>query len=110
MIASDVIPLTMEIKLIRKHRLRKTLAADIEKPLSDLTERRDAVLSTETWSGYILKAFANLLRSHTLSIDFTQTSSVERGSDRCYLLTECRSANGLLLDKVHIDVAIKCCL
>lgn len=79
MIASDVIPLTMEIKLIRKHRLRKTTFVDIEKPFNNTIEWRDAALSQETWSGYILSSLANLLSTHTLSIDSTQTSATERG-------------------------------
>lgn len=74
MIASDVIPLTMEIKLIRK-----TPVNDSETALNTTTESRESTISKEYWSGYILKNMVNLFSTHTLNIDLTQTSATGRG-------------------------------
>ncbi|XP_037037543.1 uncharacterized protein LOC119075249 [Bradysia coprophila] len=82
MIASDVIPLTVEMKLIRKHALQQTPIADIEQPLDKTIDRSNTALSKASWSGYILKKLINLLSTHTLNIDLTQTAAVGRGPNR----------------------------
>lgn len=69
MITSDDIPLTLDIRLKRKQHGQH----------NNGTERSDTALAEESWSEHILENIVNLHRTHTLNIDFTQSSVSGRG-------------------------------
>lgn len=76
MITSDVIPLTMDVRLIRQSHKSDN---STENRKSNTTERSYTTLSNEPWSKHILKNIFNLARTHTLKIDFTESSVSGRG-------------------------------
>lgn len=88
MITSDVIPLTLDVRLIRSLYGRKqSFDNDNIKRMkhNNSTERNYAGLTKEYWSEHILKNIVNLFRTHTLNIDFTQRSVSSRGNrGKCY--------------------------
>lgn len=82
MITSDVIPLTLDIRLIRNHNeMGKSFHSDTKPQMNhnNATERRTTALTEESWSEHILNNIVNLRRTHTLNIDFTQRSVSGRG-------------------------------
>lgn len=82
-ITSDVIPITLYARLLRNDHKQKTSFnsdANHHGGYNKSMERSDTSLSKESWSEHVLLNIVNLLRTHSLDIDYTQGFISGRGN------------------------------
>ncbi|KAJ6635289.1 hypothetical protein Bhyg_13874 [Pseudolycoriella hygida] len=75
MITSDVIPLTLDVRLVRKKEV-------IDSESRNSTDRSGAVLNVAPWAEHILKNIMKVFRTHSLNIDLKRMFVSGRGPHR----------------------------